>query len=455
MEKTSLKFGFLTFNLGDLNIKGNMSMLGKSEIKSVLFDLSTTVDVICVSTQEDSPESKFISWVTDTLTKITWKPLYITTPMHSANRGAACGYTSKGDKVLQALDKSWYHVFGLIKRHPFVVHLAVYVKVKQDNNFKITLSRVTERDITKQPANDKPTTCEFHVIRHKKLDNHPKPLIRTYYDKSSVVAVIEYRDNNKTIRFAVAGCHFPFNKKKPDETNNIEVGKKAVRKTIEAFQAADADFGFIFGDLNFRNKKIDGAVTQNNTFQSDQQNANTIKSNVISFKNANTLTCPVKTLEDEEGRIKLHYMNDKRARGSCDRVLVWPNKPPIAKLLSMVSVIDKELSGENLSDHLPVVAKIEINIGSIIAKDIVATTLLTEPSNNATISDQDIAAAIKADLDEEAQEAGSNKIHILGRWRKIHIKNNKQYIIYNKNLITLNKAKKLVNTYKCNPQKLS
>ena len=176
-----MKIGFLTFNLGDFNklLDDNFyNRLYRSRLLQSLNQMSQ-VDMICISTQEDSPNSRFIAWAKSVLIDLGWRSLY-EIPMHSANRGLACNYTSIGNSI--------------VSRIPFVVHLAIFVR---NNRFKPIY--VYE--------SDKPDkSCMFHVIRHKKID---QGLFNTYYDKSSVVAVIEQENGP---RFAIASCHFPFNK---------------------------------------------------------------------------------------------------------------------------------------------------------------------------------------------------------------------------------------------------
>jgi hypothetical protein len=195
-----MRIGFLTFNLGDLNNNNDFtSRLDRSQLKDKLDKMGQNVDMICISTQEDDKDSRFITWAAGVLGQ-GWTSLYDIS-MNSANRGKACKYTSVGNSIVNKI--------------PFVVHLAIFVRYP--NNFSPVLVKESDK------------TCSFHVIRPKK--QQPQGLfskifrtwftINTYYDKSSVVAVIQYGE----LRFAIASCHFPFNKQ---DTNDITIGQAAL-----------------------------------------------------------------------------------------------------------------------------------------------------------------------------------------------------------------------------------
>lgn len=65
-----MKIGFLTFNLGDLNKKDYHEFddrLNKSQLQSELEQMGKNVDMICISTQEDEPNSRFITWAESVL----------------------------------------------------------------------------------------------------------------------------------------------------------------------------------------------------------------------------------------------------------------------------------------------------------------------------------------------------------------------------------------------------
>jgi hypothetical protein len=204
--------------------------------------------------------------------------------------------------------------------------------------------------------------------------------------------------------------------------------------TFDAFKASGSHVGFAFGDLNFRyhstfNKNTGHYISNpiSNTF-------NNVKIANTSFTSENA-TCPL--LDTNK------YNIAKRAMGNCDRIVQWTNDGGRIHYTNTYvdSIKDSSITGRGVSDHLPVIAILEFDINNFQITNTHQGSLQTERSEN--IDQSDIETVVKAVQKEEAQQGGSQKIRILGRLRKIHVKNNKSYVMYNKKLITLSQAKKL------------